>query len=351
MTRLTQDEIAALRYHKARGKSLRWIAKTLGRSFSTVQYHAKKSEHADPEEQQEFEAELAAQIATDIKAHRVKPFTYKKPESQNLLEILPFDLHILKYAWGAETVTSFDVETAIALFKWSVEDLLAKAQRHGVDRILMVVGNDVLHVDGPNNMTTGGTPMDVDTRFFRGFMRAREAHSWAIRRAAEVAPVDVVVVRGNHDNTSAWHLGYALQLEFDSHPNVFIENSMKPRKYYMYGVNLLGFTHGNEEKVSDLPLIMAREVPQFWAASEHREWHIGHLHKYKETAFLAGDAFAGTRVRIVASLTAHDNWHTKSGYMDRRAMEAFLHSKKAGYLAHFSANVDHFTGQPMKEGA
>lgn len=284
---------------------------------------------------------MIAQIARLV-AEPVQALVYDGiAKAKHLLEVDPFDMHFLKYCWAAETVSDYDLNLASKYFKYAIEDLINKARGFGIERVLMVVGNDALHVDGPKNLTAGGTPMDTDTRFAKGFIRAHELHSWAIRRLKQIAPVDILVVAGNHDETAAWHLGHVLATEFKNDPNVSVENGTRPRKYYKYGVNLLGFTHGHEEKETDLPLLMAREVPQLWAQTEHREWHKGHKHKYSETQWKSAESYAGVIVRTLNSLSAHDLWHTKKGYTDRRAMQAFIHNAVTGYVGSFSANVFH----------
>ena len=289
----------------------------------------------------DFIAGLAGQMKKLGAGKQTVAYKYDLKGKQHLLEVDPFDVHFGKYCWGEETVSDFDVSIAGNLFRYAIEDLIQKAGGFGVERSLFVVGNDVLHVDGPKGQTFAGTAMDVDTRFAKVFMRAHELHSWAIRRLLKISPVDIVVVAGNHDTTAAWHLGHVLATEFKEYRNVTVENTTRPRKYYAYGTNLLGFAHGDRGKEADLPLLMAREEPEKWAAAQHREWHIGHKHKYSEMKWRASESYAGVIVRTLNTITAHDFWHTAEGYTDRRAMQAFIHNKHTGYVGSFSANIFH----------
>jgi hypothetical protein len=54
-------------------------------------------------------------------------------------------------------------------------------------------------------------------------------------------------------------------------------------------------------------------------------------------------------VRRLSSLTAHDAWHTKHAYMDRRACDSFLFHRDAGFTSALSFNVDHFTGKALSK--
>ena len=273
-----------------------------------------------------------------------------------LFEFAPFDLHMGKLTWDEETVTNYDIKHAEDLFNASLDFLLARAQKltdGKLSRILCVFGNDVSHIDNKKGETTKGTPLDVDTRYIKVYRRIVQIHRRAIDLLRQVAPVDVVVIPGNHDELTSFHLGEILSAVYENDPQVSIDNSAKLRKYYEFGTNLFGFTHGDSEKVSELPLTMAREMPDAWARCESREWHIGHKHiseKFESRALALQQDFhsdKGVRVRRLTSLSAHDAWHTKSAYMDRRACEAFVFHKTAGFTDHLSFNVDHFSGTAL----
>jgi len=206
-----------------------------------------------------------------------------------------------------------------------------------------------MHVDSKRGQTTHGTQMDFDSRYIRVFRRLVAVHQRAVDLLRQVAPVDVKIVPGNHDEHVAFHLGEVLATRYESVKNVAVDNGPALRKYYDYGVNLFGFAHGDAEKVTELPLVMARERPEMWARCSSREWHIGHKHIAEKVSWREQDLFSdkGVRVRRLTSLSAHDAWHTKYAYMDRRACEAFLFHRDAGFTDHMSFNVDHFTGKPM----
>lgn len=261
-------------------------------------------------------------------------------EERHLLEIAPVDLHVGKYAWGEEAGEDYDITIAEKVFCDAISDILHRASVYTLEKIVLVVGNDLLQTDTLQGTTTAGTYVDTDSRYIKSFRRARAINSWAINECAKIAPVDVQIIPGNHDSLTAFHVGEVLEAEFENDPRVKVFNGAKRRKYLKYGITLLGWTHGNEEKQIDLPLIMAQEEPKAWGETLHREWHVGHLHKMKETRYTAGDSFNGVRVRILPSLCAPDAWHYTRGFVkERRACEAFLWNRTKGYAGHFSSNV------------
>jgi hypothetical protein len=301
---------------------------------------------------QKLQEGLVSDIRAEVKLAKPARVPRKYVESGWLFEFSPFDLHMGKYTWDEETVTNYDTEIAADLFNASLDFLLARALRLAdgrLERVLCVFGNDVSHIDSKKGLTTAGTPMDVDTRYIKVFRRICAIHRRAIDILREVAPVDVKIVPGNHDELTSFHLGEILAARYDGVPHVTVDNSARIRKYYDFGTNLFGFTHGDAEKVTELPLLMAREVPDLWARCASREWHIGHKHIAEKHSWREQDLFSdkGVRVRRLTSLSAHDAWHTKHAYTDRRACEGFVFHKKAGFTDHLSFNVDHFTGKAL----
>lgn len=296
-------------------------------------------------DQRETVREIGEKILSDIRAEAKRPV--EKPrvklsanKENHILVPAPLDLHVGKLSWREETGNDYDIRIAEQVFTSSIEDILSRTSGYQITQIAFPVGNDLLQVDSPANTTTAGTYVDTDSRYIKSFRRARAIMSWAIREMAKVAPVVVPIVPGNHDRITAFHLGEVLSAEFDGVKHITIDNRPLLRKYMKFGVNLLGWTHGSEEKPADLPLLMANEASEWWSETYHHEWHVGHLHKMKETRYTAGDSFQGVRVRILPSLCAPDAWHYSRGFVhERRACEAYLYGAATGYAGHFSSNV------------
>jgi hypothetical protein len=257
-----------------------------------------------------------------------------------LLEIAIPDLHFGKWAWVDETGGRYNMAEARRLFFWSIEELVAKAAHHDIERILFPVGNDFLHIDTPTATTTAGTPQDVHGTYRQLLRDGRRLAQAGIDRLAEIAPVDVVVVPGNHDSSAMYAIGEMLEDWYYNNPNVTVDNSPKTRKYYPYGRVLLGFTHGNDQRPDKLPLIMASEAREEWATAVFAEWHTGHLHTRKEFRYLPMDEFNGVRVRVIPSLCTADRWHYDKGYVAGvRSAEAYVWHRQRGLVAHYPANV------------
>lgn len=275
----------------------------------------------------------------DMQKHSpVYPKIKYPKQDPNLLEINTFDLHFGKLAWDEETGTNFDMPIAENIVDKIMDRLIIQSQSYNIERILFIVGNDFFNVDNSRNTTTNNTPQDEDSRWHKTFNRGRKLLVKQIDKLRVIAPVDIVVIPGNHDTERAFYLGEALACWYRNSKDVNVNNEPKPRKYYRYGLNLIGFTHGNEEKVLDLPVIMASEAPQLWAETKYREWHLGHIHQKKEIKWISTQEHKGTVIRYMRSLSGTDAWHNKKGYINNvRAGEGFIWNKDNGLICQFTA--------------
>jgi len=283
---------------------------------------------------------LIEEVRVAAPIYPVLPLPVCTSPERYMYEICIFDLHIAKLAWAQETGEDYDTKIAEERYMEAIANLMARTTGLNLELIELPTGNDFLHVDNAQNLTAGGTQQDVDSRWQRAYQRSIRLLVDTILSLAAIAPVHVPMIPGNHDRERLFYVGEALRQRFWSSDRITIDNSPNPRKYIRYGVNLIGYTHGKDEKHDSLPLIMATEQPQWWADTKHREWHLGHMHRAKEVKYLAGDTYNGVSVRTIPSLSGTDSWHHTHGYVSgRRAAEAYLWEHDTGYAGHFSANV------------
>jgi hypothetical protein len=256
---------------------------------------------------------------------------------RRMYEVAAFDVHLGKLCWKPETGTSYDLDIAARDFRWCTDELLHEPGR-ALDELVLPVGNDFYHYDNLAQTTTGGTPQDGDSRFPKMYATGVELWVELVERALAlgIRRIRLVGVPGNHDRLATYTLICTLAAWFRSEPRVHVDTGPALRKYLRYGTNMLCWTHGSEEKVTDLAVILATERPEMWAATQHREVHLGHLHTMKAAY---GDSVHGVRVRRMPSISGTDAWHHMKGYADRRAMEAYLFDYESGYAGHFSANL------------
>ncbi|MDR3582560.1 MAG: hypothetical protein P4L67_04775 [Candidatus Pacebacteria bacterium] len=260
------------------------------------------------------------------------PLPPRKTNSGVLAEINIPDLHLGKLCWAPETGENYDLRIAERVFGEAVEELWGRLDKYDVEEVVFLIGSDHFHVDATRNTTTAGTQLELDGRYPKMVGIGMDCNVGAIELFADRCPkVKVVLVPGNHDWHTSYHLARTIAAHFRHDARVEVDCDLKSRKYVRYGVNLLGYTHGDKIKREKLPLIMAQERKQDWAETTWREFKTGHFHGFKS------DEFAGVRVRGIPSLCATDAWHSENGYVGNiRAAEAFIYDKEAGFVANYN---------------
>ena len=189
--------------------------------------------------------------------------------------------------------------------------------------ILFVMGNDLLNTDS-GYATTKGTPQFDYVEWAQSFKDAVVLVKSIIETLLQYATLDIINVPGNHDFKRAFYVGQVIQEYYKAGS---IDADENPRKYYKFGKNLFGFDHG-ELKFSEYPLLMVRERPLDYAATDNWEWFLGHQHTEKV------DEIKGFKVRFLPSLTRHvDEWHVRNGYIgNKRSAMIYKYDYEAGLI-------------------
>lgn len=266
---------------------------------------------------------------------------------ERLLVIDLSDVHFLKLCARTETGYHYSRDIARHRVIEGTKALLQMAAPLHVGRILFVLGNDILHTDGPRPQTTSGTPQDTEGTIFQGFSDAKAAMIGAIEEAAKVAEVDLIHCPSNHDWVLGWALSQCLGAWFKDHPNVNASEyalSERHRKYYRYGSNLIGLSHGDGAKEEKLYGLMVTEARNHIAECNHLYWILHHVH-HKDRKRRGVDVFTtekdhtgmtthhfgshspeGSHINVeyVRSPSPPDGWHDRNGFVNRQAVEAFV---------------------------
>lgn len=276
--------------------------------------------------------EIREAFLQDAVAHAPEypPVDHAPTHSGNLLEIHIPDLHLGRISGD------HDVETASSIFMEAVRDIIDNARVYQPELILMVIGSDWFNANGSSRATAFSKhPQDEDPRWMRTFTKGRQLAVRAIDYAMGLAPVEAVVLRGNHDNDTAFFLGDSLYAWYHNCPTVEVDNRPPLRKYFEWGTCLIGLTHGNDVKMDKLPMLMPQEAPQAWGRTAIREWHIGHFHSSQKRDYkrsLDGD---GVRVEVMGSLTVPDEWTERKGFLSIPEAQGVVWNRQTGKRASF----------------
>lgn len=255
----------------------------------------------------------------------------------HLLVVDPADVHIGKLAVLHGSRGTYDIKTAVEMAREGVNGLLAHAQGFPLERILLVIGNDILHTDTLNRTTTNGTAQNTDGTWHDAFITARKLYIEIVENLMQHAPVDVVFNPSNHDYMSGFMLADSLASWFHLSKDVTFDCTMVHRKYYQYGKNLIATTHGDGAKNADMPLLMAQEAPKMWSDTRFRYIYQHHIHHRVKVHWQSVKDYPGITLEVLRSPSAPDAWHHKHGYVGAPvAIEGFIHSKEGGQVARLS---------------
>lgn len=256
-----------------------------------------------------------------------------------LLEISLPDIHFGKLAWREETDEDYDLKITEDRVKTAVRKLLEQVNLDLVEKILFPVGNDLIHIDNRHNTTFAGTPQDSDCRYMKIIKIAKRVLIEIIDELSLIAPVEIIVVPGNHDTTTCFMIGEILDAFYHNNKRVTVDNAPKLRKYFQYGLVGIQLTHGDQEKHSDLGMIFANEQAQLWAATKFRFCQLGHFHKNKKLSYISVDEYQGFQVQTMPSLSGIDFWHKSKGYGSLKQAKALLYDANEGQVGEFTTTA------------
>lgn len=274
--------------------------------------------------------EMADALIAKMDAHApsYEKIEYKKSTDGHLFVYDPADVHFNKLAIAVETGEDYNTQIAVLRVREGLAGLLRKSSGFDIHKILFILGNDILNADGPSNSTTKGTHQDTDTLWFNAFTIAFGIMVEQIETLAMLAPVTVQFNPSNHDVMSGFFMAHSLKSWFRQHPSVTVNCSTSHRKYFRYGKNIIGTTHGDGAKAKDLALLMANETGNAWGECPHRYFYTHHIH-HKESK-----DYTSVCVESLRSPSSADGWHHRNGFQHApKAIEAFIHHADHGQVA------------------
>lgn len=271
---------------------------------------------------------LQTEIIKELQNYIPKYPTIKRTISENkrLFIFDPADIHIGKLCSAFEVGESYNNQIAVQRVLKGCKGILNEIDTNSIDKILFVIGNDILHIDNAKRTTTSGTPQDTDGMWHTNFLIAKSLYVDIIEILMQVADVHVVYNTSNHDYTNGFFLAQVIETHFRECKNVTFDTTIAHRKYFVYGKNLIGTTHGDGAKVQDLPLLMAHESKE-WSSCKHKYIYTHHLHHKVSKDYMS------VCVETLRSPSGTDSWHHRQGYQHApKAVEGYIHDKEHGQI-------------------
>lgn len=272
-------------------------------------------------------AAIKGRRTPDVPAVRIDPPVYPFVAVVGLT-----DLHMGKYSDPKENFEGYDRKTAKERLFECTGDLLGRLSQFGKpDKLIVPIGSDFLHIDNDQGSTTQGTTQDMDGTPAEILVESCQMMEDWIFMLRQVAPVELILMSGNHDRMSGLSVLLFLEALFRNVDGVTASLDRTPRVYRAYGKNLLGFTHGDVVgKTQDLAGLMAREASELWSSCPHRTVYTGHLHHEKTET----DVAYGVTRRQIPSLSGPDRWHARHGFLGSpKSLPFYLHDSNRGLIA------------------
>ncbi len=260
-----------------------------------------------------------------------KPLMLPKYEAKGhgsvAIEVSIPDLHLGRLAWEHESGANYDVKIAYREWIKAHQYFSQLSGVYDIDTVLLPLGNDYFNVDNAAKTTTNGTSQDEDGRWQRSFQYGYKAAVDAIEIYRALGfKVIVKIIPGNHDWERNYYLGFALGIAYKACQEVEIDNGPAPRKYFVYGRNMVGFSHGDKDK-SEIKHVYQSEMRKYMAQCDNIEMHLAHLHQERVT-----EQNGSVILRVIPSLAQRSAWETGKGYSGNRRAQAFVWHKTNGLL-------------------
>jgi hypothetical protein len=230
--------------------------------------------------------------------------------------------------------------TIVEDFKNAIRNLVIRAYAsHQLEKIIYVIGGDLLNMDTFHGTTTSGTPVDNELKAQEAYDDAFNTLYWSINYIKQFCnELEVVYLPGNHDRLSSYHLAHALSKCFQD-INIKFKVDYSERKVVVYGDNFFAFEHGDVTKKST-PLVYATEFPKEWGETKYRTCYTGHFHSKKVTEFVTDNEIHGFSIKHLPSLCKSDYWHYHNKFTgSKRQAILEVHDPKKGKISEFTHNA------------
>lgn len=235
-----------------------------------------------------------------------------------------------------------DNEDIVEHFKAAIKSLVHRAYMScKLEKIVYVIGGDLLNMDTFSGTTTSGTPLDNSMRAQEAYTKAFDALYWSINFLKQFCEnLHVVYLPGNHDRLSSYHIAHALSKCFDKEDySIYFDVEYAERKVMVYGHNFFAFEHGDVSK-KNTALVYATEFPLSWGATKYRTCYTGHFHSKKTIEYTTENEYNGFSIKHLPSLCSTDYWHYHNKYTgSKRQAIMEIHDIEKGKVSEFIYTV------------
>ncbi len=239
------------------------------------------------------------------------------------------DIHV-----GKQVLEDDDIERSV---KNCIQNLILRSYHSNyVDKIVFVLGGDLINMDSWSGTTTSGTPVANSTDAYAAYKKAFDLMFWSINYLKQFCnELEVVYIPGNHSRLSEAHIAYAMS-KLIPDPHIKWNVDYNERKVIVYGNSMICLEHGDFNTQRSF-FVFATEFPRQWGNTEFRTVYTGHFHKEKKVQYITADEINGFTLRTLPSLSKTDTYHREGKWtQNKRGGIIELHSETKGSIGNFS---------------
>ncbi len=212
------------------------------------------------------------------------------------------------------------------LVKWIDEAIVLTPN---AETAVLAQMGDFLHFDGLVAMTNkSGHVLDTDTVFSEIVAVATRLLIYIIQRLlVKHKTVHVLLMEGNHDESSSVWLREMFYQLFKNEPRVTVDKTSKPYYCFEHGQVSLFFHHGHLTKLNNLPFVFASIFREVYGRTKYSYGHAGHYHHAKliENNMMVLEQHQ--------TLPPKDRYSSRHGYGADRSGQIVTYNKNKGEVS------------------
>ena len=252
---------------------------------------------------------------------------------KSLLVIPLMDVHFGRFGSELELGTDYNLDIAKNDIINGLQNYLSKINIKDFGKVLLIIGQDFFNSSSTGYTSSQRHKQDNCCNFRDMFIKGSELLIEIINMFNAYTSVKVMCIEGNHAREEEIMLFQLLKAWYRNDEDVNIDATPSPRKYFLWGKNLIGSTHGSDEKERIFGL-MPQECPTLWGDTDYHCYIVGHLHHYKVEEKNGVDVF------VVPALCKNDSWTNKVGYKAKRRTIAFIFDYNEGLIQQNYINLE-----------
>lgn len=193
--------------------------------------------------------------------------------------------------------------------------------RLGWDKIIITTGGDMIHVDDFKGRTFNDTLVGSKEMLLNAYDWVMAFYETLIEECiAHSNKVKLIYVVGNHDTTVSWLIAKKWE---DKYPQCEHDTSLEQWKWFKYGNNFIGITHGDKGKFKNFGQVYNALFRQEMADCTNIEVHSQDKHHEKALSEY------GITTRIITSPSQMTAYIKENGFVgNRKAIELFAYDEK-----------------------